>query len=135
VLHNPASDRRTTAGVFHIVEGGLPIPDDKLAVPKLAFSRCWRWRSIRRPNRCSCLSRPTSRRRRVFRLAAAAPAGRAGRARLHSEKRMETRFFVPGSLVANLDFVESFSATAAIPTCRKTTPRSTRMAGPGTPAA
>ena len=39
VLHNPASDRRTTAGVFHLVEGGLPVPDDKLAVPKLAFSR------------------------------------------------------------------------------------------------
>ena len=39
VLHNPASDRRTTAGVFHLVEGGLPIPDDKLAVPKVAFSR------------------------------------------------------------------------------------------------
>ena len=30
---------RTTAGVFHLVEGGLPVPDDKLAVPKLAFSR------------------------------------------------------------------------------------------------
>ena len=32
VLHNPANDRRTTAGVFHIAEGGLPIPDDKIAV-------------------------------------------------------------------------------------------------------
>ena len=26
VLHNPGSDRRTTKGVFHIAEGGLPIP-------------------------------------------------------------------------------------------------------------
>ena len=26
VLHNPASDRRTTRGVFHIAEGGFPIP-------------------------------------------------------------------------------------------------------------
>ena len=33
VLHNPQKDRRTTKGVFHIVEGGLPIPDDKCAVP------------------------------------------------------------------------------------------------------
>ncbi|MDB6037624.1 MAG: hypothetical protein JWM99_1465, partial [Verrucomicrobiales bacterium] len=32
VLHNPRSDRRTTEGSFHIAEGGLPIPDDKLAV-------------------------------------------------------------------------------------------------------
>jgi hypothetical protein len=39
VLHNPAKDRRTTAGVFHIAEGGFPIPDDKIAVPKLAFAR------------------------------------------------------------------------------------------------
>ncbi len=29
VLHNPKNDRRTTQGVFHIVEGGLPIPADK----------------------------------------------------------------------------------------------------------
>src|SRR4051794_22288051 len=34
VLHNPRSDRRTTQGIFHITEGGLPVPDDKLAVPK-----------------------------------------------------------------------------------------------------
>ena len=39
VLHNPANDRRTTAGVFHIAEGGLPIPDDKIAVPKIAYAR------------------------------------------------------------------------------------------------
>ncbi|KPJ89497.1 MAG: hypothetical protein AMJ53_15675, partial [Gammaproteobacteria bacterium SG8_11] len=29
VLHNPKNDRRTTKGVFHIVEGGLKIPQDK----------------------------------------------------------------------------------------------------------
>src|SRR5947209_6476270 len=39
VLHNPANDRRTTLGVFHVAEGGLPIPDDKLAVPKIVFAR------------------------------------------------------------------------------------------------
>src|SRR5262249_39979530 len=37
VLHNPRSDRRTTQGIFHVAEGGLPIPDDKLAVPKARF--------------------------------------------------------------------------------------------------
>ena len=26
VLHNPVNDRRTTQGVFHVAEGGLPIP-------------------------------------------------------------------------------------------------------------
>ena len=39
VLHNPANDRRTTKGVFHIAEGGLPIQDDKLAVPREVYGR------------------------------------------------------------------------------------------------
>src|SRR5580658_9905827 len=39
VLHNPAADRRTTQGVFHVTEGGLPIPNDKKAVPKMTFGR------------------------------------------------------------------------------------------------
>jgi len=38
VLHNPRSDRRTTQGIFHVAEGGLPIPADKIAVPKSAFA-------------------------------------------------------------------------------------------------
>ena len=33
VLHNPVNDRRTTQGVFHVAEGGLPIPADKTRVP------------------------------------------------------------------------------------------------------
>ncbi len=37
ILHNPKSDRRTTKGIFHIAEGGLPVPDDKIAVPKATF--------------------------------------------------------------------------------------------------
>ena len=39
VLHNPRSDRRTTQGIFHVTEGGLPIPDDKKAVPVAVFGR------------------------------------------------------------------------------------------------
>jgi hypothetical protein len=39
VLHNPKSDRRTTQGVFHVAEGGLPVPEDKQAVPKATFAR------------------------------------------------------------------------------------------------
>ena len=39
VLHNPSSDRRTTQGVFHVAEGGLPIPDDKVGVPKAVFAQ------------------------------------------------------------------------------------------------
>ncbi|MFM7803208.1 MAG: hypothetical protein ACKPGK_01755, partial [Verrucomicrobiota bacterium] len=38
ILHNPKADRRTTAGIFHVTEGGLPIPDDKKGVPKAVFA-------------------------------------------------------------------------------------------------
>ena len=41
VLHNPRSDKRTTQGLFHIAEGGLPVPADKAAVPKRAFAALW----------------------------------------------------------------------------------------------
>src|SRR4029450_954391 len=41
-LHNPKSDRRTTAGTFHVTEGGLPIPGDKRAVPKATFAELCR---------------------------------------------------------------------------------------------
>ena len=39
ILHNPRSDRRTTQGTFHVAEGGLPIPGDKRAVPRLGLRR------------------------------------------------------------------------------------------------
>ena len=52
ILHNPKSDRRTTQGIFHIVEGGLPVPADKLAVPEARLlRRCWR-RRCSRPRAC-----------------------------------------------------------------------------------
>ena len=34
VLNNPAADKRTTKGTFHIVAGGLPVALDKIEVPK-----------------------------------------------------------------------------------------------------
>ena len=33
VVHNPKSDKRTTKGVFHVVDDGLPISGDKKVVP------------------------------------------------------------------------------------------------------
>ncbi len=107
VLHNPANDRRTTSGVFHVAEGGLPIPDDKKAVPKASFAKLLGLaltppeESLRLPftagtaNTAGCfvslLLRPL--------VVPAVPGFTA-------EKRMEIRFFAPGSLVSNLDFVE-----------------------------
>ncbi len=116
VLHNPANDRRTTAGVFHIAEGGLPIPDEKIAVPKAVFGRLLALAfqppavdlvlpylsQTDHPAACfvSLLLRP---------LVSPAVPGYA------TERRMETRFIVPGGLVANLDFVEGIFGNAGDP--------------------
>jgi phosphoenolpyruvate carboxykinase (diphosphate) len=116
VLHNPANDRRTTAGVFHVAEGGLPVPDDKIAVPKVAFARLLA-RAFEPP--AEDLILPYS---------ANQPRPAACFASLHlrplvspevpgsvREKRMETRFIVPGGLVANLDFVEGIFGNGGDP--------------------
>ncbi|MFZ4538763.1 hypothetical protein [Propionivibrio sp.] len=116
VLHNPANDRRTTAGVFHIAEGGLPIPDDKLAVPKAVFSKLL----------ALALNPPEESLQLPFTASEAAPASCFVSLLLRplvvpavpgftTEKRMETRFFVPGALVSNLDFVESIFGNAGDP--------------------
>jgi hypothetical protein len=116
VLHNPANDRRTTAGVFHVAEGGLPIPDDKLAVPKHTFARLL------------ALAFDPPETDMVLPYTANQPTPAACFVSLHlrplvapevpgsvREKRMETRFIVPGGTVANLDFVEGIFGNGGDP--------------------
>ncbi len=116
VLHNPANDRRTTAGVFHLAEGGLPIPDEKIAVDRDVAARIFAaafdapaealqlpWSSdAERPAECfvSLLLRPT-----------VVPHVDG----VTTEKSLEVRFIVPGGMVANLDFVESIFGNAGDP--------------------
>jgi hypothetical protein len=47
ILHNPKDDKRTTKGVFHVAEGGLPVPDDKKSVPKPHLPNCSKRHSTR----------------------------------------------------------------------------------------
>jgi phosphoenolpyruvate carboxykinase (diphosphate) len=116
VLHNPAKDRRTTQGVFHVTEGGLPIPDDKLAVPVNVFANLLQ----------AALTPPKS----LLQLPFTAGQTEAARAWVSlllrpvvcpevpgftPEKKIEVRFFVPGNLVGNLDFVESIFGNAGDP--------------------
>jgi hypothetical protein len=116
VLHNPRSDRRTTQGIFHVAEGGLPIPDDKKAVPAAVFGRLLA-RALRPP--ADLLRIP-------FTAAGATPAECFVSLHLRPvvvpavpgftpARAMETRFFAPGGLVANLDFVESIFGNAGDP--------------------
>ena len=117
VVHNPKNDRRTTAGVFHVAEGGLPIPDDKRAVPREVFGRLLEHAINDVPDELmqipwaahsdspakafvSLLLRPI--------VVPAVPG-------VNNQRTMEIRFIAPGGLVSNLDFVESIFGNAGDP--------------------
>ncbi|SDB99501.1 hypothetical protein GA0111570_11370 [Raineyella antarctica] len=116
VLHNPTSDRRTTAGVFHIAEGGLPIPDDKIAVPKDVFGRLLEL-ALQPPQ--EALELPWSARwdapARSFASLLLRPVVVPAVPGVSAERTMEVRFIVPGGLVSNLDFVEGIFGNAGDP--------------------
>ncbi len=108
VLHNPRSDRRTTAGIFHVAEGGLPIPDDKLAVPKATFAKILALaltppKALLKLPFTSTQPRPAECFVSLLLRALVCPAVPG----VIAEKTMEVRCFVPGNLVSNLDFVEA----------------------------
>ncbi len=116
VLHNPANDRRTTQGVFHIVEGGLPIPDDKIAVPKAVFARLLQ-SALDPPAELLRLPFTSSQKEQAecFVSLLLRPIVCPAVPGFIEEKSMETRFFAPGNLVGNLDFVESIFGNAGDP--------------------
>ncbi len=116
ILHNPANDRRTTEGVFHVADGGLPVPPDKKAVPKAVFGRIL----------AAAIEPPAD----LLTIPFTAQEARPGRSFLSlllrpivqpevpgvcPERSMEIRFFAPGSLAANLDFVESIFGNSGDP--------------------
>lgn len=116
VLHNPRSDRRTTAGTFHVAEGGLPIAGDKRAVPKAVFAKLFE----------AAVTPPSSLLRLPFTAEQPEPAETFVSLYLRPvvcpavfgvtpQKSMEIRFFIPGGLVSNLDFVESIFGNAGDP--------------------
>jgi phosphoenolpyruvate carboxykinase (diphosphate) len=116
VVHNPRADRRTTSGTFHVTEGGLPISGDKRAVPKQVFVNLFR-RALEPP--ASLLALP-------FTQSASQPAKTFVSLLIRplvvppvpgycEQKSMEIRFFAPGGLVSNLDFVESIFGNAGDP--------------------
>ncbi|MEX1045731.1 MAG: hypothetical protein WEC73_06345 [Chthoniobacterales bacterium] len=116
VLHNPKSDRRTTQGIFHVTEGGLPVPDDKKAVPAAVFGRLLKAAfepppELRRLPFTSTLPEPAE----CFVSLLLRPVVCPGVPGVSPEKSMEVRFFVPGGLVCNLDFVESIFGNAGDP--------------------
>jgi len=116
VLHNPKHDRRTTKGVFHVTQGGLPVSQDKKEVPKLTFLRLLK----------EALDPPEELATIPFTIDAEEPSARFVSLLLKpivqpevpgvlQKRYTEIRFLAPGSLVANLDFVESIFGNAGDP--------------------
>jgi hypothetical protein len=116
VLHNPKSDRRTTQGIFHVVEGGLPIPADKRAVPVPVFARLLE-ESFRPPAEMLRLPFTASQSAQAacFVSLLLRPTVCPDVPGFTARQSMEIRFFAPGTLVSNLDFVESIFGNAGDP--------------------
>lgn len=119
VLHNPATDKRTTKGTFHVAEVGFPIPADKKVVPKQAFARLL-YEALRPPSHLQELPftsglKGTPDAAKVFASLFLRPIISPEVPGRRPYRDMEIRFFAPGSLVANLDFVESIFGNAGDP--------------------
>jgi hypothetical protein len=116
VLHNPKSDRRTTQGVFHIAEGGLPVPSDKVAVPVVTWAMILQAAlqpppELMRLPISANMEKPVD----IWVSLLLRPVVRPAVEAVLPEKSMEIRMFAPGSLAANLDFVESIFGNAGDP--------------------
>ncbi len=108
ILNNPAKDKRTTKGTFHIVEGGLPVPLDKKIVPKVAFANLLH-EALHPSDHIKTLPFTANQKEqaKVMVSLLLRPVVCPEVKGVITEKSMEIRFFAPGSLVSNLDFVES----------------------------
>lgn len=117
VLHNPKNDRRTTKGVFHIVEGDIPVPFDKKAVPVAIFEKMLHHSFNDVPDELmripftSKLSKPAH----AFTSLLLRPLVVPSIPGFTSAKSLEIRFFAPAGLVSSLDFVESIFGNGGDP--------------------
>jgi hypothetical protein len=116
VLHNPFNDRRTTQGVFHVADVGLPVPADKIAVPLVTYAHLLH-HALHAPPRLLRLPYGADWEAPIELMASLLlrPLVCPAVPKVSPEKRMEVRFFAPGGLVCNLDFVESVFGNAGDP--------------------
>ena len=116
VLHNPRNDRRTTKGTFHVTEGGLPIAGDKRAVPRETFMKMFQI-AVNPPKEDTLLPFTADSEHPAHSIVSLLlrPIVCPEVPGVTPEKTMEVRFFVPGLMVSNLDFVESIFGNAGDP--------------------
>ncbi len=116
ILNNPLHDKRTTKGTFHIVEGDLPVPLDKKEVPKVVFAHFLN-AAFNPSEDLKTLPFTSSQdeQAKVMVSMLLRPKVCPEVKGVITEKSLEIRFFVPGNLVSNLDFVESIFGNAGDP--------------------
>lgn len=116
ICHNPDKDKRTTKGVFHVADSGLPVPLDKKEVPRRTFGRLLQ-QALKAPQDLMQLPFTSRQENKAYTFVSLLlrPMMCPEVPGVVEEKRNEVRFFVPGSLVANLDFVESIFGNAGDP--------------------
>jgi len=116
ILNNPLHDKRTTKGTFHIVEGPLPVPLDKKEVPKVVLAH-FLHAAFKPSDDLNTLPFTSNQKDKAKTMVSmllrpiVCPEVKG----VISEKSLEVRFFAPGSLVSNLDFVESIFGNAGSP--------------------
>ncbi len=113
ILNNPDKDKRTTKGTFHIVEGGLPVPLDKKEVPKVAFANMLK-AAVNPDDEMNVLPFTSTQEEKAKTMVSLLlrPVVCPEVPGVMAEKSMEVRFFAPGTLVSNLDFVENIFGNA-----------------------
>jgi hypothetical protein len=116
ILNNPIHDKRTTKGTFHIVEGDLPVPLDKKEVPKGVFAHFLK-AAFNQSDDLLTLPFTSSQeeKAKVMVSLLMRPMVCPEVKGVMPKKTMEVHFFAPGSLVSNLDFVESIFGNAGDP--------------------
>jgi hypothetical protein len=116
VLHNPKSDRRTTKGVFHVADVGYAIPADKKVVPLETFGKIYE-KALQPPEELLEFPFTDSQEKKASGYVSLLlkPIVVPGVGGFNRDKHMEVRFFTPGNLVSNLDFVESIFGNGGDP--------------------
>ncbi|MDE6576035.1 MAG: hypothetical protein K2L24_01380, partial [Opitutales bacterium] len=116
ILHNPSTDKRTTAKSFHIVAGGPTVQIDKIELPKIAFANMLKL-AFNPPDDMLVLpfSSQQQTKAKLFVSAYFKPTICPNVPGMMSGKNMEIRMFLPGSLVSILDCTESIFGNAGSP--------------------
>jgi hypothetical protein len=107
---------KTSKGVFHIADFGLPVPADKIKVPLITYAKLLE-AALQPPDDLNLLPYTSHWNKPVQSMVALMlrPLVCPEVPGVSPEKRLEVRFFVPGGCVSNLDFVESIFGNAGDP--------------------